>query len=148
MKGAVMGISNGGKTTNKASPDMEKSVHREPAFRDKKTEFWINFFIGFLGWFIFHGLYWGFLGSFIGPMPDTIGLFLLCFGTLLLANVAAPILLFVKEQTWVAFGFLGAIAVNAMGIILVVQAKGLDPSDYDYIEMLVPFFLLLRQGSY
>lgn len=135
--------------TNKDSPGIEKSVRREHAVRGKKAEFLIDFFNGFLGWFIFHGLYWGIVGSFIwSTVPDHLGLFLLCFGTILLANIAAPIFLFVKKLTWVACGVLTAIAVNAVGIILVIQANGLDRSDYDYIGMMYPFFLLLGAGSY
>lgn len=96
----------------------------------------MDFFIGFVGWFVVNGLLWGItqvllvaLGSLTSNLDYATVNAITTFGGLALAclpfllNVAA-VILFAFTRYWIALGILGAFAVTLLIIICIAILIG------------------------
>ena len=110
-----------------------KLIRKTYTTRPEKS---IDFIVGFVGWFVIHTLYYG-LTYFISEQMGESGIMLMpCFCLPLPITIIALILLSLTRY-WIASGALSAIAVNAIGLILVEGPRNLAAG----VAMCIPFFL-------
>ena len=113
-----------------------KLIRKTYTTRPEKT---IDFIVGFVGWFVIQSLYHG-LTNFISEQMGESGIMLMpCFCLPLPITFIALILLS-RTRYWIASGALSAVAVNAIGLILVNSSEGAGRLAFA-AALCLPFFL-------
>jgi hypothetical protein len=118
-------------------------LNEKPPLVDKSS-FLIDFGIGFLAWFVFHGTGWAIIDG-IAPslIPDGIGLLFLCFLMPLPLNIIVLLALVYKRQVTIAYGVIMAILINSMGTTILLLLKHRGDEIFQYFGLMYPFFLLI-----
>jgi len=98
-----------------------------------------NFMIGFLGWFLVFGSYWGIINAWASGAGAAAMAVLLCLVPPLPASLIAVIVLMIRPRwRWIGAGILLAQVINSIGYILFKEIN-----EFTIWELLacVPFFL-------
>ena len=96
--------------------------------------------VGFIGWFVVNGVFWGILGGMAAGMGPAGIAMMFCFFVPLPANIIG-ILILRKSRRWMAIGAFSALAVNS--ILILLNNSIFDTYSTPFLNLLfqVPFFL-------